>query len=82
MARDGEIDLSYVPTAGMLADCLQKPLLKSAFLKHSTAMEMIGIGLGSRLGTLRNARGNVISIGIGNGIEYAVGESIDSVGLS
>jgi len=34
MARDGEIDLSYVPTAEMLADCFTKPLPKPALLKQ------------------------------------------------
>ena len=33
MARDGEIDLSYVPTAEMLTDWLTEPLPKPAFLK-------------------------------------------------
>jgi len=46
MARDGEIDLSCVPTAEMLADCYTKPLPKPAFLKQCAAMGMIGIGLG------------------------------------
>jgi hypothetical protein len=31
MARDGEIDFSYVPTAEILADCFTKPLPKPAF---------------------------------------------------
>jgi hypothetical protein len=61
MARDGEIDLSYVPTAEMLADCVTKPLPKPAFLKQCAAMGMIGIGLGN-------------GIGIGKGIGNAVGK--------
>jgi len=72
MARDGEIDLSYVLTAEMLADCFTKPLLKPAFLKQCAAMGMIGIGLGNSLGTLGNGCGN--RIGTGNGIGNAVGK--------
>ena len=72
MARDGEIDLSYVPTAEMLANCFTKPLPKPAFLKQCAAMGMIAIGLGNGLGTLGNGRGNCI--GIGNGIGNAVGQ--------
>jgi hypothetical protein len=33
MARDGEIDFSYVPTPQMLANCVRKPLLTPAILK-------------------------------------------------
>ena len=65
MARDGEIDLSYVPTAEMLADCFTKPLPKSAFLKQCAAMGMIGNGPG-------NGHGN--GIGTGKGIGNAVGK--------
>ena len=65
MAIDGEIDLSYIPTAEMLADCFTKPLPKPAFLKQCAAIGMIGIGLGNRLG---NGLGNGIGIGIGNGL--------------
>ena len=81
MARDGEIDLHYVPTAEMLADCFTKPLLKPAFLKQCAAMGMIGIGLGNGLGNgpgivigdgLANGHGN--GIGTGNGIGNAVGK--------
>jgi len=72
MARDGKIDLSYVPTAEMLADCFTKPLPKPAFLKQYAAMGMIGIGLGNGLSTLTNGRGN--GIGIGKGIGNAVGK--------
>jgi len=83
MARDGEIDLSYVPTAEMLADCFTKPLPKPAFLKQCAAMGMIGIGLGNGLGnglgTLRNGHGN--GIGLGNGIVNAVGKQIDWLGM-
>jgi len=32
MARDGEIDLSYVPTAEMLADCFTYPLQEACLL--------------------------------------------------
>jgi len=87
MARDREMDLSYVPTAEMLGDCFTKPLPKPAFLKQCAAMGMIGIGLGNGLeigtgnglgnglGTLGNGHGN--GIGIGNGIGNAVGKQID-----
>ena len=93
MARDGEIDLSYVLTAEMLADCFTKPLPKPAFFMQCAAMGMIGIGLGNGLGnglrigirnglgnglgTLGNGRGNGIGIGHGNGIGNAVGKQID-----
>jgi hypothetical protein len=60
MARDGEIDLSYVPTAEILADWFAKPLPKPAFLKHCSVMGMIGIGVG-------NGVGNGLGIGIVNG---------------
>jgi len=80
MARDGEIDLSYVPTAEMLADCFTRPLPKPAFLQQCAAMGMIGIGLGNGLGIgigngLGNGHGN--GIGTGNGIRIAVGNQID-----
>jgi hypothetical protein len=73
MARDGEIDLSYVPTAEMLADCFTKPLPKPTFLKECAAMGMIGIGP-------RYGHGNGIGIDNGNGIENAVGKQIDCLG--
>jgi len=92
MARDGEMDLSYVPTAEMLADCFTKPLPKPAFLRQCAAMGMIGIGLGNGLGNglgigmrnglgnglgmIGNGRGNGIGIGQGNGIGNAVGKQI------
>ena len=71
MARDGEIDLSYVPTAEMLTDCFTKPLPKPAFLKQCAAMGMIGIGLGNGLGI---GHGVGIGIGTGTGIGNAVGK--------
>jgi hypothetical protein len=82
MARDGEIDLSYVPTAELLANWFTKPLLKLALFRQCVAMGMIGIGLrngiGNGLGTLRNCLGNGIrtgnGIGSGNGIWNAVGK--------
>jgi hypothetical protein len=43
MVRAGEIDLSYVPTAEILADWFAKPLPKPTFLKHCPVMGMIGI---------------------------------------
>jgi hypothetical protein len=70
MARDGEIDLSYVLTAEMLAHCFTKPLPKPAFLKQCAAMGLIGFGLGNGLGI-------GIGIGHGNGIGIAVGKQID-----
>jgi hypothetical protein len=72
MARDGEIDFSYVPTAEMHADCFTKPLPVPAFLKQCAAMGMIGIGLGNGLG---NGHGNGIATGHGNGT--AVTKRID-----
>jgi hypothetical protein len=89
MARDGEIDLSYIAIAEMLADCFTKPLPKPAFVKQCAAMGMIGIGLGNGLangfanglGTignvLRNGHGNGIRIGHGNGIGNAIGKETD-----
>ena len=74
MATDGEIKLSYVPTAEMIADCFTKPLPKTAFLKQSAAMGMIGVGLG-------NGLGNAIGIGTGKGIGNAVGKKIHWVRL-
>jgi len=74
MATDGETDLSYVPTAEMLADCFTKLLPKPAFLKQCAAMVMIGIGLGNGLGTLGIGHGNGIEIGTRNGIGNAVGK--------
>jgi hypothetical protein len=38
MSRDGEIDLSYIPTAEMIACCFTKPLPEPAFLKQWAAM--------------------------------------------
>ena len=82
MARDGEIDLSYVSTTEMLADCFTKPLPKPVILKQCAAMGMIGNGLGigirnglgNGLGTLGNGRGNCIGIGTGKGIGNAFGK--------
>jgi hypothetical protein len=64
MARDGEIDLSYLPTTEMLTDCFTKPLSQPAILKKIAAMGMIGIGLGN---SLENCLGNGLGIGIGKG---------------
>jgi hypothetical protein len=57
MARDREIDLSYIPTAEMLANCFTKPQLEQHCLKEFVAMEMISFRLPNGLG-----------IGIGNGV--------------
>jgi hypothetical protein len=77
MARDGEIKLSYVPAAEMLADCFMKPLPKHAFLKQCAAMGMIGIGLRNRLGIgIGNSHGiglGMLGIGCGNGIGTGTG---------
>jgi hypothetical protein len=78
MARDGEIDLSYVPTAEMLADCFTKPLPKPAFLKQCAPMGMIGIGLGNSLG---NGLGNGFGIGIGKGLGNGLGTLGNSHGM-
>ena len=87
MARDGEIDLNYVPTAAMLADRFTKPLPKPAGLKKCVAMGMIGIclqnglgigigyGFGNGLGILGNGHG--IGIRTGTGIGNGVGKLID-----
>jgi hypothetical protein len=83
MAREGEIDLSYIPTAEMLADCFTKPLPKPAFLKQCAAMGMIGIGLRNDLGHglrsgigngLGNGHGNIVGIGTRKGIGNAIGK--------
>jgi hypothetical protein len=80
MATDGEIELSYIPTTDMLADCFTKPLPISGCLKMYAVMGMIrnglgndlGIGIGNGLGTIGNGLGN----GHGNGIR--TGKSIVS----
>jgi len=77
MARDREIDLSYVPTAEMLANCFTKPLPKPAFLKQFAAIGMIVIGLGNGLGIgIGNGLGNglrTIGNGLGNGHRNGIG---------
>jgi hypothetical protein len=82
MATDREIELSYVPTTLMFADCFTKPLPKHTFLKQCSAMGMIGIGLRNGLGIVienghANGDGNGIGIGFGNGIGNAVRKRID-----
>jgi hypothetical protein len=72
MTRDREMDLSYIPTAEMLADCFTTPLPKPAFLKQCAAMRMIRYGLGNGLGML----GNGLMIGIGNGLRNGHGNGI------
>jgi len=91
-ASDGEICMSYVLTAEMLADCFTKPLPNPAFLKQCAAIGIIriglrtdldmyriwqGIGLGNGLGTFRNAGGNGIGTGTGNRVGIAVGKKIE-----
>jgi hypothetical protein len=81
MVRAGEIDLSYVPTAEMHANCFTKPLMKLALLKQCAVMRMIKIRLGNGLGTLGNICDNGIGIGIRHSIGYAVAKQIDSMGM-
>ena len=50
MARDRAFNLSYIPTAEMLADCLTKLQPKPNFLKEFAAMRTISIQLGNGLG--------------------------------
>jgi len=81
--RDGEIDLSYIPTVEMLADCFPKPLPKPAILKPCPAMEMIWMQLENvhvnGLGILWNRDGNVTRTW--NRIENAPRNYIDWVRL-
>jgi len=76
MARDREIDLSYVRTAEMLADSFTKPLPKPVFLKQCAVLRMIGIGLGNSLTNGLGKLGNVHGNGVGNGNRFgnAVGK--------
>ena len=73
MARDGEIDLNYVPTAEMLADCFTKPLLKPDSLKQCTAMRMIAIGPRNDIWIVISTLGYGHGNGIGIGLEMAMG---------
>ena len=73
MARDGETDLSYIPTAEMLADCFTKPLPKPAFFKQCAAIGMIEIGLGKSFAT---GLGNGLGNGIGTGNDMGTGKGI------
>jgi hypothetical protein len=85
-ASNGEIDLSYVPTTEILADCFTKPLPKPSFQKQCTSMRMIvnrlgnvfGIGIrnghGNGLGTFGNARGNGLGNENGHDIANAIGK--------
>jgi hypothetical protein len=69
MARDGEIDLSYVLSAEVLADCFTHPLPKPVVLKQCAMMGIIGIELGSGLRNgVWKGLGNGLGIGIGNGL--------------
>jgi hypothetical protein len=60
IARDGDIDLSYIPTAEILADWFTRPPQKPGVLKQCATMEMIGISIGNRL---RNGDQNGIQSG-------------------
>jgi len=81
LARDGEINVSYILTPEMLTDCFTKPLPQPAFLNQCATMGMIGIGRGDGVGyglsTIRNSRGNGIRIGTEYGIGNGVGKQID-----
>jgi hypothetical protein len=89
MARAGEIDFSFLPTAEMLTDCITTPLLKHSLSNQCAAMGMIRIGLGHgcRIGignmlgnglrTIRNGFGNGIRIAMGNGIGNVFGMQFD-----
>jgi hypothetical protein len=77
MDRDREIELSYVLTAAMLADCVTMLLPKPAFVKQCAAMGMIRIRLGNYLeigigSVLRSGHAN--GIGTGKGIGNAIGK--------
>jgi hypothetical protein len=75
MARDGEIDMSYIPTAEMLADCLTKAVPKPAYSKECSEMGMIVIGLGNGLGfgTKNGLRNGLSSLGNGHGNGIGIG---------
>jgi len=80
MARDRETQLSYIPTAEMLAHCFPKLLPKPAYMKQCAVMGMIRIGLGNVLGIeigncLRNSL-NMFANGYGSGIGMAIGHGI------
>ena len=85
MARDGEIHLSYMPTAEMLADCFTKSPPQPPFLKQCAAMGRIGIGLVNGLANgldiigncLRNGHGYCLGIRIGYGVRNAVRKQSD-----
>jgi hypothetical protein len=70
MARDEEINLSYVPTAEMLANYFIKPLPKPAFLNQFAAMGIMAIRLGMGLG---NDFRNSLVIGICDGFGNVIG---------
>jgi hypothetical protein len=81
MARDGEINLSYVPSTEMLTDCFTKPLLKPTILKLCAAIVMIaiGLGIGHRNGLMigiGNDHGNGLGTVFGNNIEIPTGKGI------
>jgi hypothetical protein len=74
MARDGEIDLSYIPIAEMLANSFNKPLTMPGFFTQCASMRMIGIGLWNGLrNDLGIGFGNGLGIGIGNGVGIGIG---------
>jgi len=80
MARDGDIDLRYVPTAEMLANCIIMPVPKPAVLKQCAAMRIIRIGLGNGLGNDLDMHGNGHTNGhdnsIGNGNQNGIGNAV------
>jgi hypothetical protein len=79
MARDGEIDLSNVPTAQILADSFTMPVPTPAILKPCAAMGMIGISLQNGLAIGLGTFGNGLRIGIGNFLRNGHGTGIWNV---
>jgi len=61
MARDGEMELSYIQTTEMLADRFTKPVLTNAFLKQFASLGIIGVDLVNGLGI-------AVDNGLGNGL--------------
>jgi hypothetical protein len=61
-ASDGEIKLSYVPTAQMITNCFTKPPLKPTISNKCAAVGMIGMGPWNGLSMFGNGWGNGIGI--------------------
>jgi hypothetical protein len=47
MVREGQIEIDYITTTGMVADALTKVLAKPAFLARCGRMGMVGTGIDS-----------------------------------